>query len=214
MQKTLNTALIIDRYGADLHNIIDSERELVEKAKSDSASFGILFDRYYDSVYRYTLYRTANITAAEELTSETFYKALNKLWTFKWRGIPFSAWLIRIASNEVKMYFRKSKSFKGISLDETDKAVSENLASTEEIKNTELSFSQNLLFKQLHNSLAELKIIYQEVIILKYFEEKSIKEIAEILGKSEGTVKSLIHRGLNKLKDKIDPSLYKEVKNG
>lgn len=215
MQKSLNTAVIAHSIGVLLDNTADSERELIEKAQRDPQAFGLLYDAHYDSVYRYILYRTANKSLAEELTSETFFKALNGLWKFKWRNIPFAAWLIRIASNEVNGYFRKSKYLKLVSIEEKHKSLSEKLKNTNDgISESENDFSKNLLFKKLHSSIASLKNIYQEVIVLKYFEEKTIQEISELLGKSEGTVKSLLHRGLNKLKDKIDPSLYDEVKNG
>lgn len=215
MQKSINTVAIINNIGVLLDNTADSERELIEMAQRDPQAFGILFDTHYDSVYKYILYRTADKTLAEELTSETFFKALNGLWKFKWRNIPFAAWLIRIASNEVNGYFRKSKYLKLVSLEEKYESLSEKLVTPDDvISKNETDLSKNLLFKKLHTSIASLKNIYQEVIVLKYFEEKSIQEISELLGKSEGTVKSLIHRGLNKLKDKIDPSLYNEVKNG
>ncbi|OGU35426.1 MAG: hypothetical protein A2068_07990 [Ignavibacteria bacterium GWB2_35_6b] len=215
MQKYINTVVIGNNIGVLLDNTTNSEQELIEKAQHDPQAFGILFDTHYDSVYRYILYRTNNKTLAEELTSETFFKALNGLWKFKWRSIPFSAWLIRIASNEINGHFRKKKYLELVSIEEKHEILSEKIKSTNDgISNSENDFSKNLLFKKLHASIASLKNIYQEVIVLKYFEEKSIQEISELLGKSEGTVKSLLHRGLNKLKDKIDPSLYDEVKNG
>ena len=215
MQKSINTVAIVNSIGVLLDNSTSSERELIEKAQRDPQAFGILFDTHYDSVYRYILYRTANKSLAEELTSETFFKALNGLWKFKWRNIPFAAWLIRIASNEVNGHFRKSNYLKLVSLEEKYEYLSEKIENLNDgISQCENDFSKDMLFKKLHSSIASLKNIYQEVIVLKYFEEKSIQEISELLGKSEGTIKSLLHRGLNKLKDKIDPSLYDEVKNG
>ena len=215
MQKSINTVAIVNSIGVLLDNSTSSERELIEKAQRDPQAFGILFDTHYDSVYRYILYRTANKSLAEELTSETFFKALNGLWKFKWRNIPFAAWLIRIASNEVNGHFRKSNYLKLVALEEKYEYLSEKIENLNDgISQCENDFSKDMLFKKLHSSIASLKNIYQEVIVLKYFEEKSIQEISELLGKSEGTIKSLLHRGLNKLKDKIDPSLYDEVKNG
>jgi RNA polymerase sigma-70 factor (ECF subfamily) len=186
-----------------------NEYNLVEQAKKNRHAFGELFDRYYDDIYTYILHRTANIELAQDLTSDTFIKVMRKLWTFRWRKIPFSAWLFKIASNEVNGYYRKHKNVKKVPLgdliDNIDK-TGENFLIREELKEAEKKLEENIMFLELHKAIASLKNKYQEIITLRFFENKKIKEIAEISGKSEGTVKSLVHRAVKQLHSKLSSS--------
>ncbi len=188
---------------------MSNEYNLVEQAKNDRHAFGELFDRYYDDIFKYILHRTANIELAQDLTSDTFIKVMRKLWTFRWRKIPFSAWLFKIASNEVNGYYRKHKNFKKVPLgdliDNIDK-TGENFLTREELKEAEKKLEENIMFLELHKAIASLKNKYQEIITLRFFENKKIKEIAEISGKSEGTVKSLVHRAVKQLHSKLSSS--------
>ena len=86
-----------------------TEKKAVEEAKKNPAAFAVLFEKYYSAILRYALHRTGNAAVADDVTSETFFKALNKLSSFKWTGIPFSAWLYRIAGNEIIDFYRKHK---------------------------------------------------------------------------------------------------------
>jgi RNA polymerase sigma-70 factor (ECF subfamily) len=184
---------------------MDDGQLLVKQAKIDSHAFAILFDRHYDDIFRYVLHRTANPELAQDLTSETFFKALNKLWTFRWQNVPFSAWLYRIASNEVNGFYRKHKLYKSISLDDVaEDPGSEKHLLKEELRQAREEINNNLLFLDLHQAVSRLKNRYQDVIALRFFENKKVKEIAEILNKSEGTVKSLIHRALKQLQIIMD----------
>jgi RNA polymerase sigma factor (sigma-70 family) len=188
-----------------------SEELLIEEAKRDPLAFGKLFDRYYDQIFNYIVHRTANIALSEELSSNTFYKALEKLWLFKWKNIPFSAWLYRIASNEINEFYRKRKNFYPVPIDEChDRFSDESDNADKELIEKEKLFLENKLFVNLHESISTLKIKYQEVITLRFFEDKSIKEICEITGKSEGTVKSLLHRAIDKLRNIVDISIISE----
>jgi len=190
---------------------MSNEYNLVEQAKNDRFAFGELFDRYYNDIYKYILHRTANIELAQDLTSDTFIKVMKKLWTFRWRKVPFSAWLFKIASNEVNGYYRKYKSYKKVSLENLNDninidTVSENFQIQKELKEAEAKLEENIMFLELHKAIASLKNKYQEVITLRFFENKKIKEIAEISGKSEGTVKSLVHRAVKQLHSKLSSS--------
>jgi RNA polymerase sigma-70 factor, ECF subfamily len=199
LQLTLNRLYLGD------NTAMDDVRLLVEQAKSDPHAFGQLFDRHHDDIFKYILHRTANVELARDLTSETFYKALHKLWTFHWQKVPFSAWLYRIASNEVNGFYRKHKNDKSISLEEiSENRGSQYLALKEELIHAEEEIDKNLLFMQLHQAVTQLKSKYQEVITLRFFENMKVKEVAEILNKSEGTVKSLLHRALKQLQDIMD----------
>jgi RNA polymerase sigma-70 factor (ECF subfamily) len=214
MESTVEEIKLQKARGTQMHDSLNSERNLVERAKNDPLAFGELFDMYYDSILNYVLHRTANVSLAEELTSNTFYKALNKIGTFRWMNIPFSAWLYRIAANEINSHFRKNKGRKEVQLEDiTEHAEDETAKADKEISAAEDEVARKQMFNQLHESIQSLKRKYQEVIVLRYFEKKSMLEISQILGKAEGTVKSLLHRGIENLKKNISPSLYEEFKN-
>ena len=197
-----------------MHNSLNSERQLVERAKKDPLAFGELFDMHYDSILNYILHRTANVSLAEELTSNTFYKALNKIGSFRWMNVPFSAWLFRIAANEINSHYRKNKFRTEIQQDTISEQVEDEFEKADkEITAAEDEVARNQMFNELHQAIQLLKPKYQEVIVLRFFEKKSIIEISQILGKAEGTVKSLLHRCLDNLKKKISASLYEEFQN-
>ena len=179
---------------------LEQEKELVEKARNDTEAFGELYDQYYPQIFGYVLRRTASIEIAQDITSEVFFKALKNLGQFRYRGFPFSSWLYRIATNEIANYFRKNKDGK-FCLEETSDLISISSSSAEtELLEAEAELKRHEDFLILHENLSKLPIKYQEVITLRFFENKQVKEISEILGKREGTVKSLLHRGLEKLR--------------
>jgi RNA polymerase sigma-70 factor (ECF subfamily) len=97
---------------------LGEEKELVRQAQKNPDAFAELYDVYYPKIFGYVLRRTANLEAAQDITSETFFKALKKLWQFCWRNISFSSWLYKIAANEVNQYFRKAEYKKSVSLEE------------------------------------------------------------------------------------------------
>lgn len=179
---------------------LEQERELVEQAKTDIWAFGELYDRYYSQILGYVLRRTASIEIARDITSEVFFKALKNLEKFRWRGAPFSSWLYRIATNEIANHFRDNKREK-FCLEEASNSISIfNPSAETELLEAEAELKRHEEFLALHESISRLSVKYQEVITLRYFENKQVKEIGEILGKREGTVKSLLHRGLEKLR--------------
>jgi len=150
------------------------------------------------------LRRTANLEAAQDITSETFLKALGKLWQFRWRNVPFSSWLYRIATNEVNQYFRKAEYKKSISMEELQEQGFE-LISPHDPESALIEAQEKLKqyqdFLEIQEKILRLPAKYQEIIALRFFEQKQIKEISEILGKKEGTVKSLLHRAVEKLRE-------------
>ena len=179
---------------------VDQERELVERAKNNGEAFVELYDQYYSQIFGYVLKRTANIEVAQDVTSEVFFKAFKNLRQFHWRGVPFSSWLYRIATNEIANYFTKNKPWQ-FSLEEVSNSVGSSDPSAEtELLQAEAELSRREDFLTLHENISRLQLKYQEVIVLRFFEDKQLKEIGEILGKREGTVKSLLHRGLEKLR--------------
>jgi RNA polymerase sigma-70 factor (ECF subfamily) len=179
---------------------LEQEKQLVNRAKSNILAFGELYDQYYKQIFGYVLRRTANIDVAQDVTSEVFIKALKKIDQFQWRGVPFSAWLYRIAANEIANSFR-GKGHREALIEEVTNSTSLQDVSVEgEISQAEEELQKHAEFLALHENIAKLPLKYQEVITLRFFEKKQLKEIGIILGKSEGTVKSLLHRGLDRLR--------------
>lgn len=182
------------------------EHTLIERAKQDPQAFGILFDRYYPAIFGYVLRRVGKWNDAQDITSEVFRKALKSLWRYRWKGIAFSSWLYRIATNEIGMYFRRAGRAP-LSLNQLIDESGFEAASSESLLAEKLEAERQLErhrdFLIARSQIANLPLKYQPVIALRFFEQKSIKEIAEILGKKEGTVKSLLSRGLRRLRKLI-----------
>ncbi|OGU83009.1 MAG: hypothetical protein A2W11_04125 [Ignavibacteria bacterium RBG_16_35_7] len=184
----------------------EEELLLLEKIRADPREFGILFDQYYTRIFGYILRRTLNYDLSGDIAAETFLKAFLKINDFKWRDISISSWFFKIATNEINQYYRKQK-YSPHSLDlllEREEFDIANAESFEEEKTrVEEELKNHADFMLVQKKLEKLPVKYQEVIALKYFEDKSIKEISEILDKKEGTIKSLISRGSQKLKDSL-----------
>jgi len=178
-----------------------SEAELVKRAQHNREAFGELYEINYKKIFNYALKRTANVQLSLDITSATFFKAMNQINKYRWRDIPFAAWLYRIASNEINDYYRK-EGRRNISIDSISE-LADNTDFADEVNQAEEELSKHEEFLLLHKKLAELPSMYQEVIVLKFFEKKKIKDIVEILGKKEGTIKSLLHRGIEKLREKM-----------
>ena len=182
----------------------EEEFQLIQKAKNDPETFGILYDKYYQQIFGYIQRRVLNWELAQDITSEVFIKAFKSIWKFRWTGISIKAWFYRIATNEVNMYFRKGK-YVPVSLQELmERKGFEpiDINTTEEEKaQIEKKLRQYEDFILIQSKIKELPIKYQEVISLRYFEQKSIKEISEILNKNEGTIKSLLSRGIDRIRN-------------
>ncbi len=174
--------------------ILDEDQMLVSAARQDTEAAGMLFDKYYSEILGYIYHCTYDGTIAEDLTSNVFLAVFRHLERYNWRQIPFRAWLFRVATNEVRMHWRRTKHVKIISLQPdndiqvAEQSVSDSMVAAEE-------------YRLLHKALLELKVKYRTVIILRYFEDKAIAEICEITSRKEGTVKAQLHRGLAKLQD-------------
>jgi RNA polymerase sigma-70 factor (ECF subfamily) len=181
------------------------DKKLIANARKDARVFGEIYEEYYPKIFRYVLRRVGNVGIAEDITSETFFKALESLWQFKWRNITFSAWLYKIATNEVNYYFRRG-TFKAFSLELLkekgfDPPAQVNIEA--ELDEAETHLQRHEDFLTIRKELEKLPERYQEVIALRFFENKKITEVSEILGKKEGTIKSLLSRGLDLLRRKL-----------
>ncbi|MDQ3845993.1 MAG: RNA polymerase sigma factor [Bacteroidota bacterium] len=181
----------------------EEEQLIVKEAKTNNESFVKLYDYYYPKILGYCFRRTLDLNLSKDLTSETFLKAFTGIGKYEWRGIPFSSWLFRIASNEMNMLGRKKK-YNPDSLTILKESgifeITDPASLNEEKNELEKQLQHSKDFMNVQQKLLLLPVKYQEVIALRYFEEKSIKEIAEILQIKEGTIKSLLSRGIEKLK--------------
>jgi RNA polymerase sigma-70 factor (ECF subfamily) len=160
-----------------------SEENLVQQAvNGDQAAFTQLYDRNFDKIYRYIYVRLRNQPEAEDLTQDVFIKALEAIGSYKWRDLPFAAWLFRIAHNRVIDHVRKISKEKRASLDEAGAVSMDDPVSIAE---------QHSEAQQLKAALERLPKAQQEVATLRFIAQLSIAEVAKTLGKSEGTVKAL-----------------------
>lgn len=181
---------------------LEAQRRLIERAKLDADAFGEIFDSHYEMIVNYLVRRTGDVALAEDIASEVFVKAMRALPSFEWRGVPISAWLYRIAGNELKMYYRKKRFVSSLEemrehdgfepISDVDLAAEQQAAQDEIERNVEFRHAQELI--------ANMPLKYQEVLVLRFGEQKKTREIAQILGKSEGTVKSLLSRAMAKLR--------------
>lgn len=189
------------------------DKALVKQALRDPEGFAKIFDKYYSTIFSYTLKRTAHLQATQDITSEVFFKAYKKLWQFKFIGKPFSAWLYKIATNEINTYFKKGKvsPLPIAFMEELENlAITHNTPELQFITEQE-EFAKHHDLAALYETIHKLPTKYQEVLALKYFEQKTIAEISQILNKKQGTVKSLISRGITKLELLMQPKSTRTV---
>jgi RNA polymerase sigma-70 factor (ECF subfamily) len=175
------------------------ESALIERAKQDKEAFGQLYESYAGRIYSYVYYRTGNVAEAEDLTARIFFRALSHIGNYDDRGIPFSAWLYRIAHNLVANWHRDRSRRKIISLDDIAQwRVHE--------ENPELATQLTEDKSALLAAVRRLPADRQELLILKFVERLSNSEIGTIMGRSEGAIKSLYHRTLMSLRDELGGS--------
>ena len=184
----------------------EQEKDLIQQCRASPAAFGQVFDIWYKPVFGYILRRTADYDLSKDIAAETFLKAFLKINGFQWRGISLSAWLYRIATNELNQYYRSSK-YKPQSLQQLlenpqmEKLLHQQDGDAREAMEKEMQGFND--FNLVRTNLLKLDIKYQEVIALRYFEQKTNTEISAILDKNEGTIKSLLSRGLEKLRNML-----------
>ncbi|MEO7350731.1 MAG: sigma-70 family RNA polymerase sigma factor [Marmoricola sp.] len=166
---------------------------LVELArKGDSEAFGLLYDHYHASVYRFLYYRLGSVPLAEDLTAETFFRALRSMSTFRWQGKDFGAWLMTIARNLTTDHFKAGRT----RLERTTEDMSTLDSTTEGPESAVLASLTN---EALLEALSELPTEQRECLVMRFLQGLSIAETAEILGRSSGAVKQLQLRGVRNL---------------
>jgi RNA polymerase sigma-70 factor, ECF subfamily len=173
----------------------DSRRmmDLVERAQSgESEAFGCLYDQYADTVYRYIYYRVGGRATAEDLTSETFLRALRRISTFTWQGRDFGAWLVTIARNLVADHFKSSR----FRLEIT---TGEMLDANEVERSPEDAVLESLSNAALLKAVRKLNPQQQECVTLRFLQGLSVAETARVMGKNEGAIKTLQYRAVRTL---------------
>jgi RNA polymerase sigma-70 factor, ECF subfamily len=180
--------------GQNYSSIDDSD--LVIFARDDRAAFGELYERYVKKIYGYIYFRTGNHHDAEDLTARVFHRALVHIETYVERGVPFQAWLYRIAHNLVANWHRDRNRRKVIPLDEF---IAAGLRSEAPDDAAESKEEKERLLAAI-NRLPEER---QQLLILKFVDKLSNQEIGEIMDRSEGAIKSLYHRTLLALRDEL-----------
>jgi len=182
-----------------------SEEQLINEIKANPDRFSLIYDEHYQRIFNYCFKRTKDFDASKDIVSETFLKAYLNIDRFVWKGVPIQSWLYRIATNEINLHFR-SKKYRPSLLNEIDGSkgiISNDPALLMEREAAEQEMERHEEFIKVQKEVSRLPVKYQEVIALKYFEKLKIKEISNILNKPEGTIKSLLSRGVNLLKQKL-----------
>ncbi|NPV59916.1 MAG: sigma-70 family RNA polymerase sigma factor [Actinobacteria bacterium] len=165
------------------------DSELVRRAKEEREAFEALYSKYLRKVYTYVYYRVGNVDDAEDITESVFLHALVHLERYQDRGIPFSAWLLRIAHNLVANWHRNGKRRRMVDLEGAEPLHDPSPSPDEKMEREEE-------IEALRAALRDLPEERQQALILRYAEGLKHKEIGEIMGKSTGAVKVLVHRSL------------------
>ena len=169
--------------------------EIVARAQTgDHEAFGELYDRYVDVVYRYIYYRVSNPTLAEDLTSETFLRALRRITSYTWQGRDFGAWLVTIARNLIADHFKSGRYRMEVATSDLIEAGADR--SEDGPENEVLTSITN---EALLEAVKRLNPEQQECVSLRFLQGMSVAETAAIMGKNEGAIKALQYRAVKSL---------------
>ncbi len=171
---------------------LDIEKKMLLLARVDHEQFLYFYEKYYDSIFRFLKYRVLHREVVEDLTSETFARALDKLGTFRWKGVSFGAWLYRIASNLANSHFKKADRLRIYGLDLDEQFAGDGLGPMAVLLESEDQ-------RRLYAALAELDELSINIFVLFYWEDFSVRQIAAALGTKEGTVQSRLFRERDKM---------------
>jgi len=173
--------------------VLEQEQKMVEEAKKNPQAFAALYDKYFDQIYRYVYRRCSDKATVYDLVSQTFYDALTHIKNYEWRGYSFSSWLYKIAHNNVLKWYRDHGRMQMTDLEEG-----------QEIPDLHVNISKGAVTKEdkdeIQAVLTKLEPEEREIIRLKFFEEASNIEIAEIMGLSANHIGVKVFRALKKVK--------------
>ena len=178
------------------------EAKLIEAAQNDPEAFGPLYERYVDRIYRYAYRRVGNHADAEDVTSQTFQQALAALPGYEWRGVPFGAWLYRIAGNVISRRGRTSS--REVTVEDVT-SLSQERAGVDEDPAEIVAERQE---DELTEALRQLPVDQQRVIVLRFSHGMKSREIGEVMGRSEGAVKQLLHRAMIALRATLESNAH------
>lgn len=174
---------------------IEAEWQEVQKAQQNPVHFKVLYERYHEPIFRFIYKRTLEESLSADLTAQVFLKALQNLSTYTYKGVPFSAWLFRIASNEIAQHFRKSNKKRVVALEEN------RVQDIEEEYEDKVALEVNIeVLKEVIQDLKPPEVLLLE---LRFFEKRPFKEVADILEITENNAKVKIYRLLQKMKKKF-----------
>ncbi|MEW5987811.1 MAG: sigma-70 family RNA polymerase sigma factor [Chloroflexota bacterium] len=182
-----------------------SEAALIEQAKTDKEAFGQLYELYVERIRHYVFYRTGSAEDAEDLTAQIFIRAMQHIAHYTDQGVPFSAWLYRIAHNLVANWYRDHSRRHTMSLDDLGRWHAHD---DDPALATELLEDKEVLLRAIRSLPADR----QELLILKFVDQLSNAEIGHVMGRSEGAIKSLYHRCLLALKEELTDSKATETR--
>ena len=172
------------------------EHFLVQSAQSDPAKFDALYELHFERVYYYIMSRVRDRATAEDLTSEVFHKALANLSAYEWRGLPFAAWLFRIAANSLADQYKRASRERPATGDSPEAAAPQDLSS--------LEFEAIDYHASLFRLVDRLPAVQRRVIHERFIEQRTIREIAGRLKTTEGAVKQLQFRALQSLRAQME----------
>jgi len=180
----------------------DEDQTLAYAARADAQAAARLYDKYYRPILGYIYHCTLDGDAAEDLTSNVFLAVFRHLGRYEWRQVPFRAWLYRIATNEVRTYYRRQKRARAFRRERQETRGDEAGGEVAVAAPAAAAGPANAdEFRLLHRALEQLRPKYRTTIVLRYFEDKPAAEIAAITGQREGTIRSQLHRGLAQLQE-------------
>ncbi|MEK7193222.1 MAG: RNA polymerase sigma factor [Patescibacteria group bacterium] len=173
--------------------MLDGEENIIESAvKGEALAFGLLYDYYQPRIYRFVLIKVSQREEAEDLTHQVFLSAWQNIATYRHRGYPFSSWLYRIARNQIIDFYRTGKKESRLDDIDPDYFITEARA--------EFDLDTKLQLGRVQQAIQKLKPEHQDVIIMRFIEEMSSKEVAAAIEKTEGAVKLIQHRALKQLR--------------
>ncbi len=189
-----NTNRMLDSGKTVSRQEMEAEWELIQAAQKNPARFGPLYNKYYVQIFRFVLNRCGDEETAGDIVSHVFMKAMKKLGGYTFQGVPFSAWLYRIASNEVTQHFRNAKKKRTVTME--DHHVN---ALIDEAEIDDFQDKQALMIRLLDG----LKEDDLQLIEMRFFEQRPFKEISEILGITESNAKVKTYRIIERMKKKL-----------
>ena len=183
------------RYNATTAELAD-EQAVIEAAKVNPQKFTVIYEVYYEKIFRFIYQRMDDKKYAFDTTQQVFLKVLDNLHKYEYRGVPFSSWLYRIASNEITNLFRQQKTQRTINIDTVNVYTI-----IEEIQESKIEQYHDKIVRIISEELEEDEL---QLIEMRFFEKRSFKEIAEILDITENNAKVKTYRILEKLKKSIN----------